>query len=128
MIEHQIIPLIVFQHSGALHNITLFSDKHQEKEHCLYIISTFCSKLKITFRNQVALPLKMNENGFRQVFLNPSHALIHFSAFCPSVNQIPGENLILPIFSSLSMVAISVPFPEVRNRKGTESGLWLSKI
>ena len=83
MIEHQIIPLIVFQHSGALHNITLFSDKHQEKEHCLYIISTFCSKLKITFRNQVALPLKMNENGFRQVFLNPSHMpssiLVHFA-------------------------------------------------
>ena len=60
----------------------LFSDKHQEKEHCLYIFSTFCSKLKMTFRNQVALPWKKNENGFCQVFLNPWHMLssiwVHF--------------------------------------------------
>ena len=34
----------------------------------------------------------------------------------------PSEKLILSYFSSLSMVAVSVPFPEVRNRKGTESG------
>ena len=37
--------------------------------------------------------------------------------------HLPSEKLILPYFSSLSMVAVSVPFPEVRNRKGTESGL-----
>ena len=34
-----------------------------------------------------------------------------------------GTDFRLPYFSSLSMVAISVPFPEARNRKGTESGL-----
>ena len=42
-----------------------------------------------------------------------SYPLVHFS----------GEKTILPYFSSLSMVAISVSFPEVRNRKETESGL-----
>ena len=35
----------------------------------------------------------------------------------------PSEKSIISYFSSLSMVAVSVPFPEVRNRKGTESGL-----
>ena len=39
----------------------------------------------------------------------------------------PSEKLILSYFSSLSMVAVSVPFPEVRNRKGTESGLPLTQ-
>ena len=38
----------------------------------------------------------------------------------------PSEKLIFSYFSSLSMVAVSVPFPEVRNRKGTESGLPLA--
>ena len=33
------------------------------------------------------------------------------------------EKVILPYFSSPSMVAVSVPFPEARNRKGTDSGL-----
>ena len=37
--------------------------------------------------------------------------------------HLPGEKLILPYFSGPRGVAISVPFPEVRNRKGTESGL-----
>ena len=42
--------------------------------------------------------------------------------WCHLVN-FPSVKLILPYFSSLSMVAISVSFPEVRNRKETESGL-----
>ena len=51
------------------------------------------------------------------------YALIHFSAFWSVEVHFHNENLILPYFSSLSMVAISVPFPEARNREGTESGL-----
>ena len=50
-------------------------------------------------------------------------ALIDLGAFWSVVAQLPSEKLILPYFSSLSMVAVSVPFPEVRSRKGTESGL-----
>ena len=37
--------------------------------------------------------------------------------------HLPSEKSILPYFSGPRGVAISVPFPEVRNRKGTESGL-----
>ena len=39
----------------------------------------------------------------------------------------PREKVIPPYFSSPSMVAISVPFPEAQNRKGTESGLEKAK-
>ena len=37
--------------------------------------------------------------------------------------HLPSEKSILPFFSGPRGVAISVPFPEVRNRKGAESGL-----
>ena len=50
-------------------------------------------------------------------------ALIDLGAFWSVVAHIRSEKSILPYFSSLSMVAVSVPFPEARNRKGTESGL-----
>ena len=46
-------------------------------------------------------------------------------AFCPMVVHLPSEKSILPYFSGPRGVAISVPFPEVRNRKGAESGLGL---
>ena len=52
-----------------------------------------------------------------------AHAFINLGAFCPIVAHLPSEKLILSYFSSPRGVAISVPFPEVRNRKGTESGL-----
>ena len=39
------------------------------------------------------------------------------------VVHLPSEKSILPYFSGPRGVAISVPFPEVRNRKGAESGL-----
>ena len=51
--------------------------------------------------------------------------LINLGAFCPIVAHLPSAKLILQYFSSPRGVAISVPFPEVRNRKGTESGLHL---
>ena len=50
-------------------------------------------------------------------------ALIDLGAFGSMGVHLPSEKPILPYFSSLSMVAVSVPFPEVRSRKGTESGL-----
>ena len=46
-----------------------------------------------------------------------------FGCFLPSVIHLASEKLILPIFSMLRGVAVSVCFPEVRNRKQTESGL-----
>ena len=47
----------------------------------------------------------------------------NLGAFCPMVVHLPSEKSILPYFSGPRGVAISVPFPEVRNRKGAESGL-----
>ena len=46
-----------------------------------------------------------------------------FGLFLPLVGHLPSEKSILLDFSSSRVVAISVPFPEVRIRKGTESGL-----
>ena len=46
-----------------------------------------------------------------------------FGCFLPSVTHLASEKLILPNFSMLRGVAVSVCFPEVRNRKQTESGL-----
>ena len=50
----------------------------------------------------------------------------NLGAFCPMVVHLPSEKSILPYFSGPRGVAISVPFPEVRNRKGAESGLLCS--
>ena len=47
----------------------------------------------------------------------------NLGAFCPMVVHLPSEKSILPYFSGPRGVAISVPFPEVRSWKGTESGL-----
>ena len=41
-----------------------------------------------------------------------AYALIHLGAFGSAEARFHSKNLILPYFSSLSMVAISVPFPE----------------
>ena len=46
-----------------------------------------------------------------------------FGRFLPSVTHLASEKSILPNFSMLRGVAVSVCFPEVRNRKQTESGL-----
>ena len=56
-----------------------------------------------------------------------SYALTHFNALWSVEAHFYGANLVLPYFSSLSMVAVSVPFPEARNRKGTESGLCMGR-
>ena len=64
---------------------------------------------------------------FRQVPMGAWYMLSYFwPVFSYPLVHFSGEKTILPYFSSLSMVAISVSFPEVRNRKVTESGLnWI---
>ena len=49
-----------------------------------------------------------------------------FGRFLPLVGHLPSEKSILLDFSSSRVVAVSVPFPEVRIRKGTESGLYMT--
>ena len=48
---------------------------------------------------------------------------IDFGVFWIISDWLPGEKLILLYFSMSRGVAESVPFPEVQNRKGAESGL-----
>ena len=52
----------------------------------------------------------------------------NLGAFCPMVVHLPSEKSILPYFSGPRGVAISVPFPEVRKRKGAESGLYIKAL
>ena len=52
----------------------------------------------------------------------------NLGAFFPMGVHLPSEKSILPYFSGPRGVAISVPFPEVRNRKGAESGLGCSNL
>ena len=70
-------------------------------------------------------------NEEKQIETSPNvslaHALLHLGAFWSLSAHLLSVKLILPYFSSLSMVALSVPFPKTQNRKGTESGLILSK-
>ena len=58
--------------------------------------------------------------------------LANLGVFLPLVGHLPSEKSILLDFSSSRVVAISVPFPEVQIRKGTESGLlwphWIKAI
>ena len=49
-----------------------------------------------------------------------------FGRFLPLVGHLPSEKSILLDFSSSRVVAVSVPFPKVRIRKGTKSGLDVS--
>ena len=57
-----------------------------------------------------------------------AHVLLLLAALRPLLVGFPSEKSILPYFSSLRGVAISVSFPEVRNRKETESGLAFTYI
>ena len=52
-----------------------------------------------------------------------AHAFLLLAAFWCHLVHFQGKKSILPYFSSLSMVAISVSFPEVRIRKEAEIGL-----
>ncbi len=88
-----------------------------------YQFSTFFDRSKMTSRKVTATALKVNVKKFRPTSTSSlACVLTNLDAFCPMEVHLPGEKSILPYFSSLRGVAISVPFPEVRNRKGTESG------
>ena len=54
---------------------------------CLVHFAANCSNWKMTFRKPVATTWKMNENQFRQMFLNPWHMLsyiwVHFGLWRP---------------------------------------------
>ena len=99
-----------------------------------YEFSTFFDRSKMTSRKVTATALKVNVKKFQPTSTSSlACVLTNLDAFCPMEVHLPGEKSILPYFSSLRGVAISVPFPEVRNRKGTESGLiwgwnWLLKL
>ena len=89
-----------------------------------YQFSTFFGRSKMTSRKVTATALKVNVKKFQPTSTSSlACVLTNLDAFCPMEVHLPGEKSILPYFSSLRGVAISVPFPEVRNRKGTESGL-----
>ena len=89
-----------------------------------YQFSTFFDRSKMTLRKVTATALKVNVKKFQPTSTSSlACVLTNLDAFCPMGVHLPGEKSILPYFSSLRGVAISVPFPEVRNRKGTESGL-----
>ena len=91
------------------------------------LLGAFCSKLfklKDDLEKTSCHDLKNERKSVPSNVPDPlAYALTHSSAFWSVEAYFYGENLILPYFSSLSMVAISVPFPEAQNRKGTESGL-----
>ena len=90
-------------------------------------IGAFRGKWKMAFRKVTPTALKVNVKKFRPTSTSSlACVLTNLDAFCPMGVHLPGEKSILPYFSSPRGVAISVPFPEVRNRKGTESGLDLS--
>ncbi len=89
-----------------------------------YQFSTFFDRSKMTSRKVTATALKVNVKKFQPTSTSSlACVLTNLDAFCPMGVHLPGEKSILPYFSSPRGVAISVPFPEVRNRKGTESGL-----
>ena len=87
----------------------------------------FSASEKVTFRKVTPTATTVNEKNS-----DKSHSSIgmfphRFGRFLPSVTHLASEKLILPNFSMLRGVAVSVCFPEVRNRKQTESGLvWLN--
>ena len=94
-----------------------------------YQFSTFFSRSKMTSRKVTATALKVNVKKFQPTSTSSlACVLTNLDAFCPMEVHLPGEKSILPYFSSPRGVAISVPFPEVRNRKGTESGLSLAEL
>ena len=87
-----------------------------------YQFSTFFSRSKMTSRKVTATALKVNVKKFQPTSTSSlACVLTNLDAFCPMEVHLPGEKSILPYFSSPRGVAISVPFPEVRNRKGTET-------
>ena len=86
--------------------------------------STFFGKPKMTSRKVTPTTVNVKVKKILTTFSCPLACVgTNLAAICPMGVHLPSEKLILPYFSSSRGVAISVPFPEVRNRKGAESGL-----
>ena len=95
---------------------------------CTQMYESICQGFRNIWRNWFSLIFQVVATGFLKVIFQFEQFAAkctkqHLSAFWSVGAHFYSENLILPYFSGLSMVAISVPFPEQRNRKGTESGL-----
>ena len=115
-----------------------------EKEHCWQIWNSIFWQIRpsCSVRNTLCLvqfggrPYKSDRCGHNsewKFFLTSSpgtltYGVIDLGVFLPLVIHLPSEKLILPNFSMLRGVAVSVCFPEVRNRKQTESGLPSAKV
>ena len=89
--------------------------------------STFFEKPKMTSRKVTPTAVNVKVKKILTTFSCPLACVgTNLAAICPMEVHLPSEKLVLPYFSSPRGVATSVPFPEVRNRKGTESGLGVS--
>ena len=90
--------------------------------------STFFEKPKMTSRKVTPTAVNVKVKKILTTFSCPLACVgTNLAAICPMEVHLPSEKLVLPYFSSPRGVATSVPFPEVRNRKGTESGLGIGK-
>ena len=89
--------------------------------------STFFEKPKMTSRKVTPTAVNVKVKKILTTFSCPLACVgTNLAAICPMGVHLPSEKLVLPYFSSPRGVATSVPFPEVRNRKGTESSLRIS--
>ena len=88
--------------------------------------STFFEKPKMTSRKVTPTAVNVKVKKILTTFSCPLACVgTNLAAICPMEVHLPSEKLVLPYFSSPRGVATSVPFPEVRNRKGAESGLQI---
>ena len=91
--------------------------------------STFFEKPKMTSRKVTPTAVNVKVKKILTTFSCPLACVgTNLAAICPMEVHLPSEKLVLPYFSSPRGVATSVPFPEVRNRKGAESGLSLRGV
>ena len=79
----------------------------------------------MTLRKVAPTATKVNEKNSDKSHGSTDMFPHRFGRFLPLVDHLPSEKFILLDFSSSRVVAVSVPFPEVQIRKGTESGLTL---
>ena len=83
----------------------------------------FSATKKLPWRKWLPRPQKWMEKNSDKSHGSTGMFPHRFGRFLPQVGHLPSEKSILLDFSSSRVVAISVPFPEVQNRKGAESGL-----
>ena len=86
-------------------------------------------KLKADLQRNRRHDLKNERKSVPSTVPEPlAYALTHFNAFWSVEAHFYSANLVLPYFSSLSMVAVSEPFPEVHSREWTESIIALFAV